>query len=166
MCHKNVVKYLRLLVIVALALILSQATAPAAPARAQEQTPSSDLVVHLVSVPKTAKACDVFQAIYTVTNLGPDTATYISVMVHIPDAYHDIALLGVPYSLAAGETATFSAVIWVGSFVPGEIRNAWVGVTVSSYSDGVNVDPNPENNETRKEMKIVSKPVKNCLPRY
>lgn len=153
-----------LLLTVALTVLFTQSVAPAHPANAQELTPVSDLAVNLVSVPKNSKACEVFQAIFTVTNLGPDPATNIGMVVHIPDAYHDIAVLGAPYSLAVGETATFSAVIWVGSYIPGETNRAWVGVTVSTPA--AIVDPNLENNTIFSDMKIVSKPVKNCLPRY
>lgn len=163
MKQQILVKGLRLVFIVSLALVLTQGPGPA---RAQEQTPVSDLEVSIVSVPKTARACEVFQAIYTVKNLGPDPAYNIFVGAGIPDAYHDIAHLREPYSLAVGQTATVSIVIWVGSYVPGETSHAWVTAGVSSFWQGVDVDPNPDNNTVHTEMKIVSKPVDDCLPLY
>lgn len=164
MKQQRLVKSMHLLIIAALVAMLIPGLSPAQTAYAKVQTSTSDLAVNLVSVPKTSKACDVFQAIFTVTNLGPDPAYNTSIMVHIPDAYHDIALLGVPYFLAVGETATISAVIWVGSFEPGETRRAWVGVTASGLA--TSFDPNLDNNYVNSDMKIVSQPVITCLPRY
>lgn len=158
------VKILHLVFIAALIALLTPGMSAADPARAQEMTTTSDLAVNLVSIPNHAKACEVFQAIYTVTNLGPDPAYYPSVGVHIPDAYHDISILRAPWYLEVGETATFSVVIWVGSFEPGENRRAWVGVGVSLPADSL--DPNPDNNRVDSDMKIISKHVVNCLPRY
>lgn len=106
MKQQSLVKSLHYLFIAALIALLTQTVAPSQTARAQEPSSTSDLAVKLVSIPKHAKACDVFQAIYTVTNLGPDPAYNMSVGVHIPDAYHEIAILRVPYLLAVGETAT------------------------------------------------------------
>lgn len=164
MKQKSLVKSLHYLFIAALIALLTQAVAPAQTARAQEPSSTSDLAVRLVSIPKHAKACDVFQATYTVTNLGPDPAYNMSVGVHIPDAYNEIAILRVPYLLAVGETATFSVIIWVGGFEPGESRRAWVGVGASLLPDSI--DPNPDNNRVESDMKIISEPVVNCLPRY
>lgn len=164
MMQRSLVKSLHYLFIAAIIALLTQGVAPAQIVRAQEPSSTSDLAVKLVSIPKHAKACEVFQAIYTVTNLGPDPAYNMSVGVHIPDAYHEIAILRVPYLLAVGETATFSVIIWVGSFEPGESHRAWVGV--GAYSPAISVDPNLENNRVETSMKIISEPVENCLPRY
>ena len=164
MKQQNLVKSLYWLFVVLLIAMLAQGMGPAQVVRAQEPTTTSDLAVSLVSVPKHARACEVFQAIYTVTNLGPDPAYNMSVGVHIPDAYHDIAVLRWPDSLAVGETATFSIVIWVGSFEPGETRRAWVGAGVSSPV--TSLDPNLDNNRVEVPMKIIGPHVVNCLPRY
>jgi hypothetical protein len=153
---------LHLLFIAAMIAMLIMSMAPAQAAHAQE-TSTSDLAVTLVSLPKHVKACDVFEAVYAVTNLGPDSAYNIEALIHIPDAYQDIATVGLPASLDVGKTATFTVVIWVGGFVPGELRSAWAGVTVYSniYPD-VSMDPNLENNEVRTPMKIIGKHVDSC----
>jgi hypothetical protein len=164
MKQQSLVKSLHYLFIAALIALLTQAVAPAQTVRAQEPSSTSDLAVNLVSMPNHAKACEVFQAIFTVTNLGPDPVSYVFAGVHLPDAYNEIAILGSPYSLAVGETATFSAIIWVGGFEPGENRRAWVGVGASLPANSI--DPNLDNNRFEKEMKIISKPVVSCLPRY
>lgn len=164
MKQQKLFKSLHWLFVVTLIAMLAQGMGPAQIVRAQEPTSTSDLAVSLVSVPNQARACEVFQAIYTVTNLGPDPAYNMSLGVHIPDAYHDIAVLRWPYALAVGETATFSIVIWVGSFEPGETRRAWVGAGVSG--PGTSIDPNMDNNRVEEPMKIVGPYVANCLPRY
>lgn len=164
MTQQRVFKCLPWLIIASLIALLSPGMSPAQPVFAQEMTTTSDLAVDLVSMPKNAKACEVFQVIFTVTNLGPDPAAYVFVGTHLPDAYNEIAVLGSPYSLAVGETATFSAIIWVGGFEPGENRSAWVGVGASLPANSV--DPDLDNNRVENDMKIVSKPVVSCLPRY
>lgn len=157
MKKQTLTKNPRLLFIAAMVAVLTISMAPAQAARAQV-TSTSDLAVSLVSLPKHVKACDVFEAVYTVTNLGPDPASNISLLIHIPDAFQDIGTLGLPDTLDAGETATFTVVIWVGGFVPGELRSAWVGVTVYSAS----VDPNLDNDELRAPIRIISKHVDSC----
>ena len=164
MKQQRVVKCLPWLIVASLIALLYPGMSPAQPVLAQEMTTTSDLVVNLVSMPKTARACEVFQVIFTVKNLGPDPADYVYVGTHLPDAYNEIDVLGSPYSLAVGETATFSAIIWVGGFEPGENRRAWVGVGASLPANSN--DPNSENNRVENDMKIVSKPVVSCLPRY
>lgn len=166
MNKQRVVKCLPWLIIASLIALLNPGMPSAQPVLAQEMTTTSDLAINLVSMPKTARACEVFQVIFTVTNLGPDPATYVDVGTHLPDAYNEIAILrsASEYNLAVGETATFSAVIWVGGFEPGENRSAWVGVGAHLRAEGI--DPNPDNNRVEKDMKIISKPVLSCLPRY
>lgn len=164
MNQQKVVKCLPWLFIASLIALLYPGMSSARPVLAQEMTKESDLVVSLIAMPKTARACEVFQVIFTVKNLGPDPADYVYVGTHLPDAYNEISVLGSPYSLAVGETATFSAIIWVGGFEPGENRRAWVGVGASLPANSV--DPNPDNNRIEKNMKIVSQPVVSCLPRY
>jgi hypothetical protein len=164
MNQRTVAKCLPWLIIASLVALLYPGMSLAQPVLAQEMTTTSDLLVKLVSMPKSARACDVFQVIFTVKNLGPDLVTRVDLGTHLPDAYNEIAILGSPYYLDVGETATFSAVIWVGGFEPGENRRAWVGVGASLPADGI--DPDLDNNRVEKNMKIVSEPVVSCLPRH
>ena len=166
MNQQRVVKCLLWLIVASLIALLYPGMSSAPPVLAQELTPTSDLEVKLVSMPKTTRACEVFQVIFTVKNLGPDAATYVDVGTHIPDAYNELAILrsASEYNLAVGETATFSAVIWVGGFEPGESRRAWAGVGAHLRADSI--DPNLDNNRVERDMKIVSTPVVSCLPRY
>lgn len=128
--------------------------------QAQEVT-TADLVVSLVSIPKHAKACQIFEAVYTVTNLGPDPASNLYLAVWIPDAYNVVDIVGLPDTLDAGETATVSVIIEVVAFVPGETRRAWVGVTAENYVDP-STDPNLENNSINTDMKIIGKHTDVC----
>ena len=125
---------------------------PLQSAQAQEAT-TSDLALSLVSIPKHVKACQTFHAIYTVTNLGPDTAYNLSAGAGIPDAFDIVDIVGLPESLAVGESATFTVMVKVTLFVPGEMRLAWVNATASSAG----FDPNPDNNTISTEMKIIGK---------
>ena len=127
---------------------------PIQAAVAQEAT-TSDLVLSLVSIPKHVKACQTFEAVYTVTNLGPDTAYNLSAGAGIPDVFDIVDIVGLPESLAVGESATFTVMVKVTLFVPGEMRLAWVNATANSTG----VDPNPDNNTIRTEMKIIGKHV-------
>ena len=142
--------------------ILIVSMMPAQSARAQTPT-TSDLAVSLVSLPKHVKACQTFEAIYTVTNLGPDPASNLYLLVSIPDAYQDLEVVGLPESLAVGETATVSVLVKVILFEPGETRNAWVGVTLvsDSYLEP-SIDPDPENSTIRTPMRIISKHISRC----
>jgi hypothetical protein len=133
------------------------------PAAAQQEF-TSDLAISLVSAPpKHAKACDTFEATYSITSLGPDNAVNVSVFLNVPDQFQVINVSGMPVNLAVGERATVTAVIKVVAFVPGESREAWVRATVGSdiYPD-VSVDPNPANNEVFKAVKLISKQVLTC----
>ncbi|HSL31574.1 MAG TPA: hypothetical protein VK900_20405 [Anaerolineales bacterium] len=141
-------------------LVLSMVPAQAARA---EATTTSDLAVKLVSIPKHAKACQVFEAVYTVKNLGPDPATHLYLLVSIPDAYDVAGIMGLPETLAVGQIATVSVVIKVVAFEPGETRRAWVGVTlVSDYYLEPSFDPDPENSTTRSPMRLIGKPSIGC----
>jgi len=142
--------------------ILAVSLAPAGTVHAQVPT-TSDLAVSLVSVPMHVKACQTFEATYTVTNLGPDPASHLTLLVSIPDAYQDLEVVGLPESLAVGETDSVSVVIKVMLFEPGETRHAWVGVTLlSDYYLEPSIDPNPENSTTRTPMKIIGKHMGGC----
>lgn len=141
-------------------LILSMVPAPAARAEAAS---TSDLAVELVSIPKHAKACQVFQAVYTVTNLGPDPATHLHLLVSIPDAYDVADITGFQETLSVGQTTTVSVMIKVVAFEPGETRRAWVGVTlVSDYYLEPSFDPDPENSTTRTPMRLIGRPAIGC----
>ena len=136
--------------------------APVQRVHAQE-TFTSDLAVTIVSIPKHVKACQTFEATFTVTNLGPDPATHLNMIVMLPDPFSLVGLLRAPDSLAVGETATFYAAIKVVAFVPGEPRVTWIGIdAVSDRYPDISVDPNLENNGLFSEIKMISKPVLVC----
>ena len=152
--------YVTLLIVMLMISLL-----PTGAAQAQEPA-SSDLVLNLVSIPKHVKACQLFEAVYTVTNFGPDTAYYLSAGAGIPDAYDFAEIVGLPESLAVGESATFKVVIKVTGFVPGELRLAWVNTSVSAGSFlEPNIDPTPDNNSIDTEMKIIGKHSMEWCPR-
>jgi hypothetical protein len=162
-----VTKSLHLLFSAALIAVLTMGMAPAQTARADVMTSTSDLIVTLVSIPKDVRDCEVFEATYTVTNLGPDPATGLFVSVSIPDAFDYTDILGAPNSLAVGETATFTVIFQVVDFghsykVQGNYRKLWAAVTVISdpYPD-ISLDPNPENNRVESQIKIIG-PDKSC----
>ena len=162
MMSHYVMKSVRTLFIVILIATLVISMAPAQAAHAQTTT-TSDLAVSLISIPKHAKACQTLEATYTVTNLGPDPAAHLYLQVSIPDAYEEMDIVGLPESLAVGETATVSAVIKVLLFEPGEIRSAWVGVTLlSSSALEPSIDPDVDNSTTRTPMRIIGKHVSRC----
>ncbi len=142
-------------------LIIS--VAPTQTARADVVTSTSDLAIQLVSAPRHAKACEIVTATFIIMNLGPDEATSVYVQTSIPDQFGDVALLGVPDSLAVGQTATITAILKVVAFVPGESRSAWIGAHVSSDPyPNISIDPNPANNEVSTPVKMISKPVLTC----
>ena len=154
---QNVARGLRLLFSAAMIVMLTMSIVPARTARAQNDTPTSDLVVALVSIPKHVKACDIFEVVYTVTNLGPEPADHLIHGAGIPDAFDIVGVMGAQDSLAVGETDTFSVVIQVTGFFRGENRNAWVrGGVITETS----IDPNPENNRLESPIKIIGKPMK------
>lgn len=137
--------------------VLAMSMVPMQTAQAQAPT-TTDLAVSLVSLPKHVKACQTFEATYTVTNLGPDLASNLYLLVSIPDAYQDLEVIGLPESLAAGEAATVTVVIKVILFEPGETRHAWVGMTpvADSYLEP-SIDPDPKNSTIRAPMRIIGK---------
>jgi len=141
-------------------LTVSMTPAQAAP---PQMTTTSDLRVRVVSIPKNVKACQTFKATFSVTNLGPDPASHLFIVVMIPDPLGVISLRGAPESLAVGETVKFSAVIKVVAFVPGEPREAWVGINAMSdpYPD-ISIDANQENNPAFRDIRIVSKRRMTC----
>lgn len=163
MKNRSVVKSLYLLFSAVLVAVLVLSVAPASRASADETVPTSDLAVSLVSIQKRARACEVFEAFYRVTNLGPDPAYHLYYGVSIPDQYEVVGIMRAPEALDVGHTVTFSVVLKVTAFVPGESRTGWVGIGVvtDSYPGG-SLDPNPDNNGVSTATKLVSKPVMNC----
>ena len=156
MLHPSTKKSFYLFFIALLVMVLAISLAPVPAVYADTST--SDLAISLVSAPKTAKACQVFEARFRVTNLGPDAASGIFVNTSIPDQLGTLDLLDVPDSLAAGESVTITAVVKVVAFGPSDSRNAWVGAGVSAdpYPD-TSVDPNWENNNVSGSLKLVGK---------
>lgn len=162
MQSQNKVKRLHLLIIGAMLATLTFSMAPVSTVRAQA-TSTSDLGVTIVSTPKHVKACQTFQATFTVTNFGPDPASHINIMVFLPDPFSLVDLVGAPNSLAVGKTVTLSATIKVVGFVPGEPRSTWIGIdAVSDPYPDTSVDPNPDNNGIFKSIRMISKPVLSC----
>ena len=156
-------KVLHLLFSAILFVVLTVSMAPAQRVHAEGITTTSDLVVNLVSIPKHAKACQTFEVTFTVTNLGPDSVSHLTVGVGITDQFDPVGALSAPDSLAAGATITVTAVIKVTAFVPGESRNGRVSVGAGSdpFPDS-SIDPNPENNNVERTVKLISNRVMSC----
>jgi len=162
MKNQSFVKSLHMFIIAILVAAFTISAVPAQTARA-ETTSTSDLAIQLVSAPRHAKACQIVTTTFIITNLGPDEATSLSVQMLIPDQFGDIALLGVPDSLAVGQSATITAVLKVVAFVPGESRSVWIGAYVASDPfPNISIDPNSANNEFSAPVRMISKPVDIC----
>ncbi|HLO28022.1 MAG TPA: hypothetical protein VK249_02735 [Anaerolineales bacterium] len=153
---------LQLWFIAALVAMLTISSAPVQSAHAVA-TSKSDLAANILSIPKHVKACQTFEGTFSVTNLGPDPASHLNIMILLPDPFSLVGSLGAPDSLAVGETVTFSAVIKAVAFVPGEPRLTWIGVdAVSDPFPDTSTDPNPENNSVFRQIRLISKPVLSC----
>jgi hypothetical protein len=161
MIHSSIQNSFRLFFIASLVMALAMSLAPVQTVAADTST--SDLAIQLVSAPRTAKACQVFEAKFRITNLGPDDASGLFVNTSVPDQLGTLDLLGVPESLASGESVTVTAVVKVVAFGPNDTRNAWIGAGVSSdpYPD-TSLDPNPANNNVSRSLKLVGKPKGVC----
>ena len=161
MLYSSIAKSFRLFFIASLIMALAIRLAPVRAAHAATST--SDLAIELVSAPKTAKACQVFQASFKITNLGPDEASSLFVNTSTPDQLGTLEILGVPENLAAGESVTITAIVKVVAFGPNDSRSAWVGAGVSSdpYPD-TSLDPNWANNNVSGSLKLVGKPKGVC----
>lgn len=172
----SLTKGLSILFIAALLSVLAVGVGPIQTANAVTSLPSlnqssvlpevtsySDLAISLVSIPKHAKACSTFNAVYTITNYGPDEVSGVYVQIYIPDPFEVINMEGVPDELAVGESATVSVTIKVVAFVPGESRSAWVGADIfSDVYPEISVDPNPDNDSMFTPVRLISKPVLSC----
>ena len=156
MLHHSISKryYLLFIASILLALVISFAPVQAVSAEAS----TSDLAIELVSAPRTAKSCQVFEAKFQITNLGPDAASGLFVSTSVPDQLGTLELLGVPDTLAAGQSVTITAVIKVVAFGPNDSRSAWVGAGVSAdpYPD-TSFDSNWDNNNVVSALKLVGK---------
>jgi len=163
MKHRSLARSLQLLFTTSLIAVLTIGMTPAQTVDTDSITTTSDLTVRVISIPKSVKACQTFVATFSVTNLGPDPASHLFIAVMIPDPFGVISLRGAPESLAVGETVKFSAVIKVVAFVPGEPREAWVGINAMSdpYPD-ISIDANQENNPAFRDIRIVSKRRMTC----
>ena len=140
--------------------VLAFSMIPAQAARAQDIT-TSDLAVSLVSAPKHAKACEVFEVTFTVTNLGPDPATDFFVSLVISDQFDIVGILEAPESLDVGETATITVAVKVTAFVPGETRTGRV-LASATFEPDASIDPDPENNFAGATIRLISRPVLSC----
>jgi hypothetical protein len=161
MFHRPIKKSFHLFFIATLAMTLAISLAPVRAVYADTST--SDLAIELISAPRHAKACEVFEATFRITNLGPDEASGLFANVSVPDQLGPLDLLGVPESLAAGESVMVTAVVQVVSFGPNDTRSAWVGAGVSSDPyPNTSVDPNWENNNVSRYLKLVGKPNPIC----
>jgi Domain of unknown function DUF11 len=161
MVHRSLKKSFHLFFISALAMALAISVASVSTAYADTST--SDLAIELLAAPKNAKACEVFEATFRISNLGPDDASGIFVNTSVPDQLGTLDLLGVPESLAAGESVIITAVVKVVSFGPNDTRDAWIGAGVSSDPyPNTSVDPNWENNNASRYLKLVGKPNPLC----
>jgi hypothetical protein len=163
MKNQILVKSLHVLFIAVLIAVLTVSVAPAQTVRADGITTTSDIKVRIVSMPKRVRACQTFKATFSVKNLGPDPASHLYIMVMLPDPFEVVVLKGAPTSLKVGQTVTFSADIKVVAFVPGEPRQAWIGINAMSdpYPD-ISIDPNPDNNPVTRNIRLVSDPVEAC----
>ena len=161
MHHRSIKQSLSLFFVSILVLALAISLAPVQPVYADTST--SDLAIQLVSAPKTAKSCQVFEASFKITNLGPDAASGLFVNISTPDQLGWLDLSGVPETLAPGESVTVTATIKVVAFGPDDTRSAWVGAGVSAdpYPD-TSLDPNWENNNVSRSLKLVGKPKGVC----
>jgi hypothetical protein len=161
MLHHSITKNFRLFFIATLVMALAISLAPVQAVYADTST--SDLAIKLVSAPRHAKACQVFEAKFKITNLGPDQANGLFVNISVPDQLGWLDLSGVPETLPAGESVIITAVIQVVSFGPNDTRSAWVGAGVSAepYPD-TSLDPNWENNNVSRSLKLVGKPNRIC----
>ena len=161
MVQDTIRKSFRSFFIAGLVIALAISLAPVRSAYAA--TTTSDLAIQLVSAPGHAKACEVFEARFRITNLGPDAASGIFVNTSIPDQLGTFNIAGVPATLAAGESALVTATIKVVAFGPNDTRTAWVGAGVSAdpYPD-TSLDLNRENNNVSRSLKLVGKPKFPC----
>jgi hypothetical protein len=157
----SLMKNFRLVFLAILVMVLAISLAPVQSVYADTFT--SDLSIELVSAPRHAKACQVFEAKFKITNLGPDQANGLFVNISVPDQLGWLDLSGVPETLPAGESVIITAVIQVVSFGPNDTRSAWVGAGVSAepYPD-TSLDPNWENNNVSRSLKLVGKPNRIC----
>ena len=161
MLHRSLKKISHRLLVAVLVMVLAVSLAPIRTASAATLT--SDLSIQLVSAPRTAKSCQEFQATFLITNLGPDAASGLFVSVSVPDQLGTLSLSGVPDTLAAGQSVTVTATVKVVAFGPSDSRSAWVGAGVSAdpFPD-TSLDPNWENNNVSRSLKLVGKPKGVC----
>jgi hypothetical protein len=149
-------RHFQSLLLATLAIAFAISLAPVRAAYADTST--SDIAIEIVSAPRHAKSCETFEVTFRVTNLGPDAATSLFVFASTPDQLGTLDILGVPETLAAGESVIITAVVKVVAFGPNDPRNVWIGGGASSqpYPD-TSVDPNPENNNVSQPLKLVGK---------
>jgi hypothetical protein len=154
MLPRSIHKSVRLFSLAALVAVLAVSLLPVQAAQADVFT--SDLAIQFLSAPRAARACDEFKARFRVTNLGPDTASGIFVSIGTPDALTYFDLIGVPASLAPGESVIVTAIIKVVAFYPGSSRNGWVDADVSAdpYPDDGS-DPDWSNNGVTRRVRLI-----------
>lgn len=160
MKNERAIRSLHMFILGSLIAVLAISMVPVQAAQAQDTT-TSDLVVRLVSVPRHAKACEVFAVTFTVTNLGPDPVDFLNVSLVISDHFDIVSILPAPESLGIGETATITAEIKVTAFVPGETRTGRLLASATSESV-TSIDPNPEDNFASGTIRLIARPVPSC----
>ncbi len=153
---------------ISLLFALALATLPAQAVHADTNASVSDLAITLVSAPRHAKACQVFDMTYRITNNGPDTAHNVALGIGLWDQFDAISIGGTPvgtphpqYTLAKGESVVITATIKVTAFVPGESRKGLISGAAWA-DDPTLTDPNPANDSVDYMLSLIGKQRTTC----
>jgi hypothetical protein len=131
--------------------------------------PVSDLRVTRVSGARRARACEVFQEIYRIKNLGPDAAHNVILAIGLTDQFDVLRIQSIPgrqpppFTLARGQSMLIRAVIKVTAFVPMESRDGRVSAHVfTDVWPNIAIDPNEANDYYFGSVRLVSRPRTSC----